>query len=136
MSISQRCQRERGVTLIELVLFIVIVGLASAAILGVMSLTTQHSADPQLRKQALAIAESIWKKSSWPVYVCDPQDPAAEPAAKTAAAPPGVADKRRAAGRPFDSVNEYVGAYGAATAYTTDGGRRSGLPAPRHMWHR
>ena len=123
MSISQRRQRERGVTLIELVLFIVIVGLASAAILGVMSLTTQHSADPQLRKQALAIAEGMLEEIQLARFTyCDPQDPAAETAANPAgcAIPEVAGQEAGGAGRPFDNVNDYVGAYGAATDYKTD----------------
>ena len=51
--------RQRGATLIELVIFIVIISTAVVGILQVMSLTTSHSADPLVRKQALAIAESL-----------------------------------------------------------------------------
>ncbi|MDO8065467.1 type II secretion system protein [Janthinobacterium sp. SUN206] len=123
MSISQRRQRERGVTLIELVLFIVIVGLASAAILGVMSLTTKRSADPQLRKQALAIAESMLEEIQLARFTyCDPQDPAAETATSPAgcAIPEGPGEEANGAGRPFDNVNDYVSAYGTATEYKTD----------------
>jgi len=123
MSISQRRRRERGVTLIELVLFIVIVGLASAAILGVMSLTTQHSADPQLRKQALAIAEGMLEEIELARFTyCDPQDPAAQTATSPAgcAIPEGPGEEANGAGRPFDNVNDYVSAYGTATQYKTD----------------
>lgn len=49
---------QRGVTLVELVIFIIIVSAASAGILLVMSATTQRSADPMVRQQALLIAES------------------------------------------------------------------------------
>ncbi|MGK5055981.1 type IV pilus modification PilV family protein [Janthinobacterium sp. LB2P49] len=123
MSISQRRQRECGVTLIELVLFIVIVGLASAAILGVMSLTTRHSADPQLRKQALAIAEGMLEEIQLARFTyCDPQDPAAQTATSPAgcAIPEGPGEEPNGAGRPFDNVNDYVSAYGTATEYKTD----------------
>jgi MSHA pilin protein MshD len=51
--------RQRGVSLIELIAFIVIVSIAVAGILLVMNQTTGHSADPLIRKQALAIAESM-----------------------------------------------------------------------------
>lgn len=123
MSISQRRRRERGVTLIELVLFIVVVGLASAAILGVMSLTTQHSADPQLRKQALAIAEGMLEEIQLARFTyCDPQDPAAETATSPAgcAIPEVAGQEAGGMPRPFDNVNDYVSAYGTATQYTTD----------------
>lgn len=52
-------KRQAGITLIELVLYIVIVSVGIAGILSVMNVTTQHSADPMVRKQALAAAESL-----------------------------------------------------------------------------
>jgi MSHA pilin protein MshD len=51
--------RQRGVTLIELIVFIVIISTALAGILLVMNQVTLHSADPLVHKQALAIAESM-----------------------------------------------------------------------------
>ena len=50
---------QRGFTLIELVIFIVVVSIGMAGILGVMNTTVKSSADPMVRKQALAIAESL-----------------------------------------------------------------------------
>jgi MSHA pilin protein MshD len=50
---------QRGISLIELILFIVIIGIALAALLSVLNVTTQNSVDPLLRKQALTIAESL-----------------------------------------------------------------------------
>jgi MSHA pilin protein MshD len=52
-------KRQAGITLIELILYIVIVSVGLAGILSVMNVTTQHSADPMVRKQALAVAESL-----------------------------------------------------------------------------
>lgn len=122
MCISAR-RRQRGVSLIELVLFIVIVGVASAAILGVMSMTTQRSADPQLRKQALAIAEGMLEEIELARFTyCDPQDPAAATAASVAdcAIPEGPGQEAGGVGRPFDNVNDYVKAYGEELKYATD----------------
>jgi len=51
--------RQAGVTLIELIVFIVIISIAIAGILGVMNLTTGHSADTLIRKQSAVIAESL-----------------------------------------------------------------------------
>lgn len=45
-------------TLVELVIFIVVVGLGVAGILLVMNFTTGRSADPMVREQANLIAES------------------------------------------------------------------------------
>lgn len=50
---------QRGISLIELILFIVIIGIALATLLSVLNVTTQASVDPLLRKQALSIAESL-----------------------------------------------------------------------------
>ena len=49
----------RGFTLIELIFFIVVVSVALAGILKVMDVTVKSSADPMVRKQAVALAESI-----------------------------------------------------------------------------
>lgn len=51
--------RQLGVSLVELIMFIVIVSTALAGILLVMNAVTRSSADPLPRKQALAIAESL-----------------------------------------------------------------------------
>jgi MSHA pilin protein MshD len=51
--------RQRGISLIELIMFIVIVSVALTGILAVMNQVTARSADPLIRKQALAIAESM-----------------------------------------------------------------------------
>lgn len=50
---------QRGISLIELIMFIVIVSVSLAGILLVMNQVTAHSADPLIRKQALAVAESM-----------------------------------------------------------------------------
>lgn len=50
---------QSGLSLIELVIFIVVVSVALVGILSVMDITTKSSADPQVRKQAIAIAESL-----------------------------------------------------------------------------
>ena len=50
---------ERGTSLVELIMFIVIVSVALAGILLVMNVTTRGSVDPLIHKQALAIAESL-----------------------------------------------------------------------------
>ena len=51
--------RQRGVSLVELIMFIVIVSVALAGILLVFNVTTKGSADPLVHKQALAAAESL-----------------------------------------------------------------------------
>ena len=48
-----------GISLIELILFILIISIALSGLLMVMNINTRNSVDPLLRKQALAIAESV-----------------------------------------------------------------------------
>jgi MSHA pilin protein MshD len=50
---------QKGITLIELIIFMVIVGIAMAGIVSAINFNVQHSADPVVKKQALAIAESM-----------------------------------------------------------------------------
>jgi len=51
--------RQAGFTLIELIVFIVVVSVGLAGILSVMDRTVKSSADPMIRKQTIAIAESL-----------------------------------------------------------------------------
>ncbi len=53
---------QRGVTLIELVVSIVILSVAATGILMVMTQTILSSADPMLREQATAIAQSYMEE--------------------------------------------------------------------------
>ena len=63
-----RCQSspphrdQRGLSLIELVMFIIIVGVGVAGILLVFNVTTKASADPLIQKQMLAIAEAMMEE--------------------------------------------------------------------------
>lgn len=50
---------QRGFTLIEMIIFIVVIGAGLAGILTVMDMVVKSSADPMVRKQALALADGI-----------------------------------------------------------------------------
>ena len=63
-----------GFTLIELIFFIVVVSVGLAGVLQVMNVGVAASADPLVRKQAAALAESILQEVLQKAYV-DP-DPA------------------------------------------------------------
>jgi len=54
---ARTVRRAAGVTLVELIIAILVVGIALAAILPVFVVTTQHSADPMARVQAHTLAE-------------------------------------------------------------------------------
>jgi MSHA pilin protein MshD len=103
---------------VELVMFIVIVSIAVTGVLMVMNMTTRNSADPQLRKQALSIAEALLEEVSLARFTfCDPADPNAETAASAAecTVPEGVGPEAGNT-RPYDNVNDYVASYGTTQA--------------------
>lgn len=52
-------KRQQGITLIELIMFIVVVGVALAGIASAINFNVQHTVDPIVKKQALAVAESM-----------------------------------------------------------------------------
>ena len=117
---------QRGVTLIELILFIVIVSLAVTGVLAALRLTTGASADPLRRKQALMIAEGLLEEVQVAKFTfCDPSSVDAESAASSAGcAVPERFGQGGGAGaaqepigpRPYDNVNDYVATAGAAVA--------------------
>lgn len=113
----------RGVTLIELIVFIVIVGVAMAGLYAAFDTMTRSSADPQVRKQVLAIAESLMDEVAlMPFTFCDPDDANAATATSSAigaggcatlsedtAIGPEAGETRYSAATPFDNVSDYNG---------------------------
>jgi len=68
--------RQRGITLIELIVFMVIVGVAMTGVISSINFNVRHSADPVVKKQALAIAEALLEEIElMPFTICDPDDP-------------------------------------------------------------
>lgn len=132
------CNRRaiRGLTLIELLIFIVVVGVAATAILAVMGSLTRQSAALLPEKQAQAVAAGLLDEIlAQPYTFCDPDAPnAATATAATAAAcggPPesGLgpeAGETRGGATPFDNVNDYNG-YAGAVGFP-DGSAVAGLP--------
>lgn len=51
-------RHQSGMTFIELIISMVIIGIAVSGVLSVMNLTTARSADPMIQHQAIAIAEA------------------------------------------------------------------------------
>ena len=64
-------RHQSGLTLIELVLFMIVVSVGVVGILSVMNLTVKSSADPMVRKQAAALADSILEE----ILLKEYQDP-------------------------------------------------------------
>jgi MSHA pilin protein MshD len=123
--------RQRGVTMIELILFIVIVSVAVVGVLGALRVTTGASADPLRRKQALTIAEGLLEEVQLAKYTfCDPSDEVDNAVDSAACVIPerfgqggGAAAAKEPVGpRPYDNVNDYVAAAGTAVAGFDIGG--------------
>jgi MSHA pilin protein MshD len=90
------CARSRGFTLIEVVVLVVVLAAALVGVLLVFQNTSRGSADPQVRKQALAIAEAMLEE----VLLASYDDLGATVGRKN-----------------FDDVHDY-------TAYSTAGGMK------------
>ena len=114
-------RRQGGFTLIELIVFIVIVSVALAGVLTVLNQTARSSADPVIRKQALAVAEALLEEvMAKPFTWCDPDDAQAATAMSAAIGPlgctnagtvealgPEAGEARASTVIPFDNVNDY-----------------------------
>lgn len=138
MCIKRHRHRQGGLTLIELIVFIIIVGVALAGVLTVLDHTTRHSADPMVRKQALAIAEAVLEEVMLqPFTWCDPDDTQAATAVGNAVGATGCTSaatveavgkegaEARGTALPLDNVSDYHGesittniAGGGAALYT------------------
>jgi MSHA pilin protein MshD len=92
---------ESGLTLVELVISIVVIGLAVTTVLLVMNLTTRRSADPMIEHQALAIADAYLEE-----ITLLPFDESAASGASEGALGPDAGEAGRA---DYDDVNDYDG---------------------------
>lgn len=134
---KRRSLSERGLTLVELLIFIVILGVAATAMLAVFGSLTRNSASLLPDKQAQAIAAGILEEVlAQPFSFCDPDDANAA----TATSPAGCASptlrennlapeagEARGGASPFDNVNDYNG-FGPAAVSFPDGSAVAGLP--------
>lgn len=66
--------RQRAFTLIELLVTIVVIALASTALLGVYSTMVRGSADPVIQQQAITVAEAYMEEILRKAYK-EPRDP-------------------------------------------------------------
>jgi MSHA pilin protein MshD len=109
-------QPQHGLTLIELLLFIAVVGIALAAMLKVFVTATSASADPLIVRQQLAIAESLLREVElMPFTWCEPSSAGADTATSAAACTvteamgPEAGESRYGPVNVFDNVNDYHG---------------------------
>ena len=127
MYVNREKRFQLGVTLVELVVFMVIVSVALVGVLKVLEITNKGSVDPLVRKQAISIAESLLLEIEQQSFtLCDPEDPNAATAVTTADCTGGAAssqdkggaaltspspnsENRYSAINPFDNVADYGG---------------------------
>lgn len=116
---------QSGLSLIELILFMLIIGIGLAGITQIVNLTTVANTDPLREKQALAIAESLLEEIELQAFTfCDPDDPQASTAVQPIVAANGCSDaafvqvnaptnfggtEARAGVPRFDNVGDYHG---------------------------
>lgn len=114
MSFKPAARAQSGLSLVELIMFIVIVGVAVVGVLQVLGMGARSSADPMLRKQALAIAEGMMEEVRLARFTfCDGSDWSAEQANSPTDCQVLAEGMGAEAGnsRPFDNVNDYAGVY-------------------------
>jgi MSHA pilin protein MshD len=115
---SSRRSAQGGLSLIEAVVFIVVVGIGIAGVVMLYGQVTRASVDPVVRKQALAIATSLMEEIQLRAFTfCDPEDAnvytatgAFVGAGGCAAAVEGIgpeAGETRYGPTLFDNVNDY-----------------------------
>jgi MSHA pilin protein MshD len=129
-------------SLIEVVVFIVVLGIGIAGTITLFNQVTKASVDPMVRKQALAIATSLLEEIELRAFTyCDPDDPNVTTAGGVGGCtagyaetnfgpdtvPASVAETRYADPR-FDNVNDYHGfSMSGANIKGADGSTVSGL---------
>jgi len=95
---------ERGVTLIEVLVCILIVSAALGAIVNLLSVSGGYSGDPLIRRQSLAIGQALIQEiDTMPFAATDPRTGAAEGWG------PEAGESRGSATTPFDDPRDYAG---------------------------
>lgn len=101
-----------GVSLVEVIVFIVIVSVGIMGVLPVFNQSLKSSVDPMLRKQAVSLAEALLEEVTRAAFSwCDPLDANFESATSTATCSslPETSGPEAGNLRPFDNVNDYHG---------------------------
>jgi len=100
---NRRCH---GFTLLELIIFMVVVAAGLAGILSAMDSVVKSSADPMVRKQAVVLAESLLEEIMLKEY-CDPDT--VDRTATPPHCPARVAADQEASRDLYDDVDDYHG---------------------------
>lgn len=116
-------RHQRGMTLIELVMFVVIVAVGIAGILSVLNVTVLRSADPLVQKQAQALAEGLLEEIQTGYFAyCDGADEQLKYARSAAECTGSVGDSygpELLETRPYNTVRDYASAANTPTALAT-----------------
>lgn len=126
--------RDAGMTLIELIVFIVIVSVALVGILTALNVTVFRSADPIVQKQAQALAEGLLEEIQTGCFAyCDGADSQlkyATAAASCASTSGDTYGPESGETRPYDTVKDYASAVGTATSLNSVLPNETGISAP------
>jgi MSHA pilin protein MshD len=115
--------RQLGTTLVEVIIFILIVSIAVTSVVNALSVAVRESADPLVQRQTLAIAESLIQEiDSQPYAQKDPYNPTGP----DDAIGPESGESRSGSTLPFDNPNDYSG-YSETGIVAPDGTAISGL---------
>jgi MSHA pilin protein MshD len=118
-----RVLTQRGTTLVEVIIFILIVSIAVVGVVSAMALAVRASGDPLVMRQTLAIAESLTQEiDSQPYAQKDPYNPTGP----DDAIGPETGETRAGTPLPFDNPNDYSG-YSETGIVAPDGTAVSGL---------
>ena len=113
-------RRQAGLTMIELIIFMLVIGIAATVVMEALTRINERSVDPLMRKQAMLRAESLLEEVSLAHFTyCHPDDAKAETATSAAdcatfseSVGPKPGDTR-----PYYNINDYVSNFGVATAF-------------------
>jgi MSHA pilin protein MshD len=101
-----RPARQRGTSLVEVIIFILIVSIAVVAVVNTLTLAVRQSGDPLVQRQALGIAESLIQEiDAQPYAQKDPYNPTGP----DDAIGPEAGETRAGSPLPFDNPNDYSG---------------------------
>ena len=100
--------RQSGITLIEILVYIVVISVGIAGLLSAYDVSIKSSADPMVRKQLVAAAESMMDEIL------------AQPVAGNGLRPAGGATQANRAAGLFDEIDDYHG-FATTGIYAIDG---------------
>lgn len=120
MSVDRSLMRQRGVSLIESIVFMVMISVGVVGLVTVMNPLISASADPMATKQMVAVAESLLNEiMHQPFTWCDPNDANAATAQSYAGCnsnpqnilgpTPNTETRNGGGGEFFDNVRDYAG---------------------------